>query len=102
MAIKSRRHSIFIPLWNILSFCIIIKNTFMKKHLIPFITFTGFICMTAMAWFGNRTFTLGDKTQPYDKLWKRVVSCSNKGLTESAMKIIELIYQKAKAENNSS
>jgi uncharacterized protein YfaS (alpha-2-macroglobulin family) len=74
----------------------------MKKHLIPFVTFTGFICMTAMAWFGNKTFTLGDKTQPYDKLWKKVDSCSNKGLTESAMKIIELIYQKAKAENNPS
>lgn len=38
----------------------------------------------------------------YPKLWQRVDSCKNKGLTESALKIIDVIYLKAKTENNAS
>ncbi len=40
------------------------------------------------------------KNDNYEKLWKRVDSCENKGLTESALKVVETIYEKAKAENN--
>lgn len=40
------------------------------------------------------------KNDSYDKLWKRVDSCENKGLTESALKIVEAIYAKAKTESN--
>ena len=43
-----------------------------------------------------------NKGDSYDKLWKRVDSCQSKGLTESALKIIEGIYSKAKTENNAS
>lgn len=43
------------------------------------------------------SFNKGDS---YDKLWKRVDSCENKGLTESALKLVEAIYGKAKTENN--
>lgn len=45
------------------------------------------------------SFNKGDN---YTKLWKRVDSCENKGLTESALKVVEVIYSKAKAENNAS
>ncbi len=41
-----------------------------------------------------------NKGDTYDKLWKRVDSCQNKGLTESALKVIGFIYTKAKIENN--
>lgn len=43
------------------------------------------------------TFGKGDT---YEKLWKRVDSCEKKGLTESALKVVEVLYSKAKAENN--
>ncbi len=60
--------------------------------------------------FFSKTFTQPQK-QPmlsfakgdtYDKLWKRVDSCQSYGLTESALKVIEQIYSKAKTENNAS
>jgi len=73
----------------------------MKKHLISLLTIAGFVCMSAVAWLGNKNFILIDKNPSYEKLWKRVDSCQNKGLTESALKMVDLIYQKAKAENNS-
>lgn len=45
------------------------------------------------------TYNKGDN---YDKLWKRVDSCEGKGLTESALTLINVIYEKAKKENNAS
>ena len=36
----------------------------------------------------------------YEKLWKRVDSCTNKGLTKSALQVVDEIYAKAKEENN--
>ena len=74
----------------------------MKKHFLSLLTITGFVCMSAVAWFSNNPFVLPDKTQPYEKLWKKVDSCEKKGLTESALKVVEIIYEKAKTENNSS
>lgn len=44
--------------------------------------------------------SLFSKNEPYPKLWKRVDSCENKGLTESALKIVEEIYTRSKTENN--
>jgi uncharacterized protein YfaS (alpha-2-macroglobulin family) len=73
----------------------------MKKHLTTVLALGGFLVMTAAAFISHKTGTyLGDTTQPYEKLWKKVDSCQNKGPTESALKVIELIYQKAKSENN--
>lgn len=43
---------------------------------------------------------LPDKNEPYAALWKRVDSCERKGLTESALKVVEGIYARSKAENN--
>ena len=40
------------------------------------------------------------KNDNYEKLWKRVDSCEQKGLTESALKVVNVIYLKAKTENN--
>lgn len=40
------------------------------------------------------------KNDTYDKLWKRVDSCEQKGLTASALEVVNVIYNKAKAENN--
>lgn len=45
------------------------------------------------------SFTI-NKNDNYDKLWKRVDSCEQKGLTESALKVVDVIYAKAKKENN--
>ncbi len=74
----------------------------MKKHFLTLITLAGFVFMTAAAFISHKSYNyFGDTSQPYEKLWKRVDSCSNKGLTESALKVVELIYQKAKSEKNS-
>ena len=57
--------------------------------------------------FFSTTFTKPTKTMlsynkgdTYEKLWKRLDSCQSKGLTESALNIISVIYTKAKSENN--
>jgi len=74
----------------------------MKKHLLTLLTLGGFLVMTAAAFISHKNNGyLGDTTQPYEKLWKKVDSCNNKGLTESALKVVEIIYQKAKGEKNS-
>jgi uncharacterized protein YfaS (alpha-2-macroglobulin family) len=49
----------------------------------------------------KKEMILFDKGDSYLKLWKKVDSCQNKGLTESALTVVEAIYQKAKSENNS-
>jgi uncharacterized protein YfaS (alpha-2-macroglobulin family) len=41
-----------------------------------------------------------NKGSDYAYLWKRVDSCQGKGLTESALKIVEVIYAKAKESSN--
>jgi uncharacterized protein YfaS (alpha-2-macroglobulin family) len=42
-----------------------------------------------------------EKGSDYKKLWKRVDSLSNKGLTKSALEVVKGIYELAKKENNS-
>lgn len=58
----------------------------------------------SMGFFSNYFTQQADLTinkgDSYDKLWKKVDSCNNKGLTESALKVVEVIYAKAKADNN--
>ena len=48
----------------------------------------------------KRDIILFQKGDSYLKLWKKVDSCQNKGLTESALTVIEAIYKKSKSENN--
>ncbi len=49
----------------------------------------------------KKDMILFNKGDSYLKLWKKVDSCQNKGLTESALTVVQAIYEKAKAENNS-
>lgn len=62
---------------------------------------TGIISMGFFSHYFTKPIEIMiSKGDNYDKLWKRVDSCENKGLTESALKIVEAIYAKAKTENN--
>lgn len=77
-----------------------------KKSFTIFLMFIG-TALLALSFLTN-TFTKQQasvlsfsKGDTYDKLWKRVDSCEKKGLTESAMRVVNVIYGKAKADNNS-
>lgn len=48
----------------------------------------------------NKDMELFGKNDDYSKLWKRVDSCEQRGLTESALKVVEEIYKRSKTENN--
>ena len=74
------------------------------------ITTLALLCIAStlisLGYFSN-VFTKPSETQlsfnkgdSYEKLWKRVDSCEAKGLTESALKIVNGIYTKAKLDNN--
>ena len=64
--------------------------------------------LISLGFFSNKltskteTMLSFNKGDTYDKLWKRADSCEQKGLTESALKVVEVIYAKAKIENNAS
>jgi len=72
------------------------------------------IAVLSLAFFASMALSLGfivklkdkknmvlfGKYDNYAKLWKRIDSCENKGLTESASIIIEEIYNRAKTESN--
>jgi uncharacterized protein YfaS (alpha-2-macroglobulin family) len=62
--------------------------------------------LISVGYFSN-TFTknkesllIFNKGDNYNNLWKKVDSCESKGLTESALKILNTIYAKSKSENN--
>jgi uncharacterized protein YfaS (alpha-2-macroglobulin family) len=62
---------------------------------------TGIISMGFFShFFTSVEFISISKGDSYEKLWKRVDSCENKGLTESALKVVEVIYAKAKNDSN--
>ena len=46
------------------------------------------------------TLLIFPKGSTYEKEWKKVDSLTNKGLTQSALKVVEGIYAKAKTDNN--
>lgn len=76
--------------------------TFKKLYTVVLMCLAGGVI--SMGFF-SRFFTrpaelLINKGDSYEKLWKRVDSCEHKGLTESALKIVEAIYAKAKSDNN--
>lgn len=50
----------------------------------------------------KKTLLIFPKGSTYEKEWKKVDSLSNKGLTKSALEVVLGIYDKSKAENNSS
>lgn len=47
------------------------------------------------------SYIVFDKGSDYNKLWKKVDSLTNKGLTKSALEVVNGIYTLAKKENNS-
>ncbi|MGZ4036295.1 MAG: alpha-2-macroglobulin family protein, partial [Bacteroidia bacterium] len=57
---------------------------------------TGFFS----SYFTRQPMLVINKGDSYAKLWARVDSCENKGLTQSALDIVNVIYGKAKSENN--
>ena len=62
---------------------------------------TAIISMGFFSNFFTKALSLTiNKGDSYEKLWKRVDSCSNKGLTQSALDIVNAIYLKAKNDNN--
>ncbi|MFO0322950.1 MAG: alpha-2-macroglobulin family protein [Bacteroidota bacterium] len=51
----------------------------------------------------NTAITINNgTTDNYDKLWQRVDSCERNSLTTSALTVVQMIYKKAKIENNAS
>lgn len=50
--------------------------------------------------FPKTTLLIFPKGSTYEKEWKKVDSLTNKGLTQSALKVVEGIYAKAKTDNN--
>lgn len=77
------------------------KPSMNPKKILPFllISFSLYVFSSWMHQWQN-TKTTPAKTPGYQSLWKRVDSCEKKGLTNDALKTVELIYNKAKAENN--
>ncbi len=72
-----------------------------SKKFLPFLLF--FLSLYVFSsWMQQWQYpkTGSAKTPGYQSLWKRVDSCEKKGLTNDALKAVELIYSKAKAENN--
>ncbi|MGE0566571.1 MAG: alpha-2-macroglobulin [Bacteroidia bacterium] len=76
----------------------------MRKVTISLVlVFIAGIVFTLPLWNGLIISGKSVNAQPsesYDKLWKRVDSCTRKGLSASALDVVEVIYQKAKTENN--
>jgi len=74
-----------------------------RSVLVIILLFIGGIVFTLPLFFNPyntmKTISYG-KSDNYEKLWRQVDSCENKGLPESALKIVEVIYEKAKTDNN--
>ena len=77
-----------------------------KKSLsVVFILFSS--VLISMGFFSNyytqakplETFIF-EKGSDYNKLWKKVDSLTNKGLTKSALEVVTGIYDLSKKENN--
>ena len=80
----------------------------MKFKKLLFIAFASILsiaaAVTATAYqTGNKPSVLiFPKGSNYGKEWKKVDSLAAKGLTKSALEVVQGIYDKAKAENNAS
>lgn len=74
-----------------------------RSFLSIFLLFIGGLVFALPLFFNSyntmKSISYG-KNDNYEKLWKKVDSCESKGLTESALKIVDFIYEKAKKDNN--
>ena len=71
------------------------------KKILPFVLLFLSVCtFSSLISHWQTPKSNAQKTPGYTSLWKRVDSCEKKGLTEDALKAVELIYKKAKTENN--
>jgi len=89
-----------LPLWKCFRSCISTPVMNLKKFLTALLVLTGISLATALAFAykGNR---YSSTTYPgYDSIWKKVDSCEQKGLTESARKYVLAVYTLARKENN--
>lgn len=76
-------------------------NTKKIFTVILFFLFTALLSIGVMKKFNQKeNLLIINKGDTYEKLWKRVDSCESKGLTESALKIVEVIYTRSKESNN--
>ncbi len=72
-----------------------------SKKILPFVLLFLSVCtFSSLISHWQTPKSNAQKTPGYPSLWKRVDSCEKKGLTEDALKAVELIYKKAKTENN--
>ena len=72
-------------------------NTKKIFTVILFFLFTALLSVGVLRKFNQKeNLLIINKGDSYEKLWKRVDSCESKGLTESALKIVEVIYAKSK------
>ncbi len=71
-----------------------------KKNLLIVLIAFSFCTFSAIFINWQNLEPKAQKTPNYASLWKRVDSCEKKGLTDDALKVVELIYKKAKTENN--
>ena len=80
----------------------------MKKIFLASFAFSSLIAMaivfnyppSAPKVFIPKSMLIFPKGSTYEKEWKKVDSLTNKGLTASALKVVEGIYTKAKTDNN--
>jgi len=88
-------------LWKHLSLRIFNKNLIMpfKNSLSIFFVVITSVTVALSLTIINRQLLPG-KNDTYPQMWKRVDSCESKGLTESALKIVSGIYERARTENN--
>lgn len=85
------------------------KNKKMKKIFLIAVLFSSLI-VTALGFYFNPaspfpkpkgvSLLIFPKGSTYEKEWKKVDSLTNKGLTKSALDVVEGIYAKAKTDNN--
>ncbi|MDQ3047962.1 MAG: MG2 domain-containing protein [Bacteroidota bacterium] len=60
----------------------------------------GAITVTAYQTADKKALLIFPKGSTYEKEWKKVDSLTNKGLTKSALEVVQGIYDKAKTQNN--
>src|ERR1035437_6256532 len=78
---------------------------FKKLFLIAFasiISIAAAVTVTAYQTRNKPSVLIFPKGSNYTKEWKKVDSLAAKGLTKSALEVVQGIYDKAKAENNAS
>ncbi|MCW3086232.1 MAG: hypothetical protein JWP12_3598 [Bacteroidetes bacterium] len=78
-----------------------IKKTFFLV-IIALASIAGAFSVYSHQGFYKQSLLIFPKGSTYEKEWKKVDSLTGKGLTKSALEVVQGIYDRSKAENNSS